>query len=125
MTDDTSVFAQLRSIDPDAHAALEAVAAECIGQRQREGWTPDHDDTHVSTLHGAAMANAAASYAMRAGRGVHDHRFGPGYPPAIWPWDAKWWKPKDEWRDLTRAAALCIAEMGRRLRVKENRNALR
>lgn len=27
------------------------------------------DDTHVSTLHGAAMANAAASYAMRAGRG--------------------------------------------------------
>jgi len=30
-----------------------------------------------------------------------------------WPWDPKWWKPKDRRRDLVRAAALIIAEIDR------------
>jgi hypothetical protein len=31
----------------------------------------------------------------------------------IWPWDRKWWKPKDRRRDLVRAGALILAEIER------------
>lgn len=40
----------------------------------------------------------------------------PPAPFGFWPWDWAWWKPKTVWRDLTRAAALIVAEMGRRIR---------
>lgn len=30
-----------------------------------------------------------------------------------WPWDAKWWKPKNTRRDLVRAGALIVAELER------------
>lgn len=34
-------------------------------------------------------------------------------PPASWPWDIKWWKPKDRKRNLARAGALIAAELDR------------
>jgi hypothetical protein len=30
-----------------------------------------------------------------------------------WPWEDKWWKPKDRRRDLVRAGALIVAEIER------------
>lgn len=39
-----------------------------------------------------------------------------GEPPPAWPWDRRWWKPRKPYRDLTRAAALSVAEMARRMR---------
>lgn len=36
--------------------------------------------------------------------------------PYGWPWHDHWWKPKGVMSNLVRAAALIIAEMGRRLR---------
>ncbi|MGY0790895.1 hypothetical protein ACW7BJ_16135 [Azospirillum argentinense] len=33
--------------------------------------------------------------------------------PQIWPWGARWWKPKDPRRDLVRAGALIAAEIER------------
>ena len=34
-------------------------------------------------------------------------------PPSYWPWEPRWWKPKNPRRDLVRAAALLIAEIER------------
>lgn len=114
----TSVFDQLLRVDNDAYDALAAVAAECIGQRQREGWTATHDDAHSR----GEMAAAASCYAANACLAAcePENQYALGNPPAGWMWDAEWWKPKTPWRDLTRAAALCVAEMGRRIRADAN-----
>jgi hypothetical protein len=83
---------------------LDEIAAERARQIEAEGWTPDHDDTHV---HGE-MAAAAAAYAANAsGRSDLD------VSAFLWPWDWAWWKPKDRRRDLIRAAALAVAEIER------------
>lgn len=70
-------------------------------QVEVEGWTTDHDDTHLD----GEMADAAALYASLRVRHIT------GF--ATWPWDAKWWKPKDRRRDLVRAGALILAEIER------------
>lgn len=82
--------------------AIEDVMAERERQVECEGWTASHDDAHTT----GEMAQAAACYALRASKlydAAHDH----------WPWDDKWWKPKDHRRDLVRAAALIVAEIER------------
>ena len=53
---------------------------------------------------GHALTRAAAAYALNGAYPSDD-------PPWFWPWDRKWWKPKDERRDLVRAAALLIARI--------------
>ncbi|NTJ63802.1 hypothetical protein G6M50_36745 [Agrobacterium rhizogenes] len=75
-----------------------------MAERQRqikvEGFTSEHDDMNG----GHNLALAAAAYAMNGPYPMDD-------PPWFWPWDRKWWKPKDERRDLVRAAALIIARI--------------
>lgn len=87
--------------------AIDDVIAERERQKAVEGWTPEHDDTHSD----GEMAKAAACYALNAGRApeYRDNSFIRSY----WPWDWKWWKPKDRRRDLVRAAALIVAEIER------------
>ena len=76
------------------------VAAERRRQIEAEGWTPEHDDEHAN----GELALAATCYAA----------WGEGDPmPMRWPWAADWWKPKDERRNLVRAAALLLAEIER------------
>lgn len=80
-------------------------ARDVLAERQRqitvEGWTADHDDSE----HGpAALARAAGCYVLYA-----DAYPNVGEPPPMWPWEPKWWKPKDYRRDLVRAGALIIA----------------
>lgn len=93
-----------------------------------EGWTPIHDDAHDL----GEMARAAAVYAIpederdlraeyvevETARGLAD----PDAPrqvmvpvPALWPWDAKWWKPTPDnrVRELVKAGALIAAEIDR------------
>jgi hypothetical protein len=82
--------------------ALTDVAAERKRQRAVEGWTTEHDDTHIS----GEMARAAICYADPLNEGRD-------YPPVKWPWSPGWWKPKDRRRDLVRAAALITAEIER------------
>lgn len=84
---------------------LTQAARDVLAERQRqidvEGWTPEHDDTeHLPD----ELALAAASYVC-ADEG--------DAPPAIWPWDWKWWKPKSRRRNLVKAAALILAEIER------------
>lgn len=84
-------------------------ALDVLAERQRqisaEGWTPEHDDSHLD----GQMASAAACYAMRAA-GWRGPRDGPLHQ---WPWDAEWWKPKDVRSNLVRAGALILAEIER------------
>ena len=87
-------------------APLTPAMADVLAERRRqvevEGWHAQHDDLHDS----GQMAKAAACYA--AGDVLH---LGKG--KTLWPWDAKWWKPKDRRRDLVQAGALIIAEIER------------
>lgn len=77
------------------------VLSERRRQVEAEGWTPEHDDQHTD----GGMADAAALYASLRVRHIT------GF--ATWPWDAKWWKPKDRRSDLVRAGALILAEIER------------
>ena len=92
------------------YTGIELIAAERKRQIEVEGWTPDNDDAHIS----GAMAVAAGCYALFA-----DAFPNAGEPPPQWPWDAKWWKPKDYVYDLVRAGALIAAELDRVLRIME------
>jgi hypothetical protein len=87
-------------------------ARDVLAERQRqvetEGWTPAHDDQHDD----GDLARAAACYAKRSARlyrGIVDLE----PPPGDWPWEGRWWKPKDARRDLVRAGALILAEIER------------
>ena len=101
-------------------SAIEDIATERKRQVDAEGWTPEHDDGHK---HGE-IALAAASYAAHtapkldpwikvgfAGRTQMAGDF--NISDLLWPWDLRWWKPKNRRRDLIRAGALIVAEIER------------
>lgn len=88
---------------------IDEIVAERRRQIESEGWTPEHDDQHDES----EMARAAACYALSAA-GFFDA------PRHYWPWGDDWWKPKDDRRDLIRAAALIVAEIERRDRKAAN-----
>ncbi|MEZ1477837.1 hypothetical protein QVN01_35260, partial [Pseudomonas aeruginosa] len=76
------------------------VQAERRRQITAEGWTPDHDDLYCA----AELPRAAAAYILS---GANDEA------PAIWPFSAKWWKPRDARSNYVRAGALILAEIER------------
>ncbi|WP_423454343.1 hypothetical protein [Ottowia sp. VDI28] len=81
--------------------AAKDVLAERLRQINVEGWTPDHDDEeHLPD----ELALAAASYVCADAGDA---------PPAIWPWDRNWWKPRDRRRNLVKSGALILAELER------------
>lgn len=86
--------------------AVQDVCDERERQIEDEGWSVEHDDSHVT----GEMASAAGCYLLFG----QDHAFPAEHPPIrFWPWDAEWWKPKDKRRNLVRAGALVIAEIER------------
>lgn len=89
--------------------AIEDIITERQRQIEIECWTPEHDDEHVD----GAIALAAASYAWSSVHKKISDTQTAGIPPGFWPWDWKWWKPKNPRRDLVRAGALIIAEIER------------
>ncbi|EJN1406557.1 hypothetical protein ABGA09_003802 [Pseudomonas aeruginosa] len=76
------------------------VQAERRRQITAEGWTPEHDDLYCA----AELPRASAAYILN---GANDEA------PAIWPFSAKWWKPRDARANYVRAAALILAEIER------------
>ncbi|MFU5049302.1 LysM peptidoglycan-binding domain-containing protein [Pseudomonas aeruginosa] len=76
------------------------VLAERRRQITAEGWTPEHDDLYCA----AELPRAAAAYILS---GANDEA------PAIWPFLAKWWKPRDARANYMRAGALILAEIER------------
>lgn len=76
------------------------VQTERRRQVEAEGWTPEHDDLYCA----AELPRAAAAYILS---GANDEA------PAIWPFVAKWWKPRDARANYVRAGALILAEIER------------
>ncbi len=93
---------------PAREAACD-VLIERLRQIAREGWTPVHDDKYEL----GQLARAAAAYAAHAGQPECARATFADEPPALWPWDGEWWKPKDPRADLVRAGALILAEIER------------
>ncbi len=80
------------------------IAAERQRQIEREGWTPEHDDTHSE----GELAQAAVLYARPP--------LGSGWrasAPAGWPFETTAWKPRGQIANLIRAGALIAAEIDR------------
>lgn len=74
-------------------------------RQSRIGFTAEHDDGH----HHSELANAAMAYAEF---GTQDAKpLKDDGTPENWPWEAKWWKPKDRARNLVRAGALAFAAL--------------
>lgn len=102
---------------------LSGAERDVLTERHRqvsiEGWDAAHDDKHTT----GCLALAAASYAAYAGAEALRADTSPRQSRAseyqfiasekLWPFDRKWWKPKNPRRDLVRAAALLIAEIER------------
>jgi hypothetical protein len=108
---------------PDRESVIEEIAAERKRQVEVEGWTPEHDAEHWQ----GELAAAASVYALAGSisdadiegsiRGCHplgrtDIEVADAIK-AFWPWDWKWWKPKDRRRNLVKAGALIVAEIER------------
>jgi hypothetical protein len=85
------------------------IAAERERQQSVEGWMPEHDDEHAN----GELADAAACYAAWAALQAQENTDGQDQPPTFWPWDERWWKPRDAIRNLVRAGALIAAEIDR------------
>lgn len=105
---------------------LTKAAQDVLAERQRqigtEGWHTDHDDQHEK----GEMALAAACYAAHTatwqfiGYGLDPkgglfrvYQSAQEFVGRMWPWGKAWWKPKDDRRNLVRAAALLLAEIER------------
>lgn len=80
----------------------EMIAAERQRQTEQEGWTAEHDDSHVNDLVLAAIAY-----------GYEGIRSGHPMALAVWPWDDEWWPPTTRVRNLVKAGALLAAELDR------------
>ena len=93
--------------------ALADIAAERLRQKEKEGWTLEHDDEHTD----GSLALAAGSYCESAARPkILDRKPGGAFAiPKLWPksWSLDWWKPKSPRDDLVRAGALIVAEIER------------
>jgi hypothetical protein len=90
--------------------AINDILIERIRQLSEEGFDAAHDDSHKA----GELSCAAVAYAMWAANALEpEPNVDMGNPPAWWPWDLSWWKPKDPRRDLVRAAALILAELER------------
>lgn len=99
--------------------AIDDVIRERRHQIERERFNTEHDDKHVK----GELCKAAAGYADHAADVIVNLEEANFDVPCDWPWDDKWWKPKDPRRDLVRAAALIIAEIERIDRVYANLDA--
>lgn len=103
----------------DLSQAANDVIDERLRQQDKEGWTPEHDDTHSD----GSLARAASCYALFASHSVRNREYfvRQKMQPDKWPnsWHSDWWKPTSPRRDLVKAAALLIAEIERIDRAKD------
>ena len=84
---------------------IERVAEERLRQVEVEGFTPEGD---VNGYDSNELVRAAVCYALGTDQG-----FDSDGKPMRWPWSRQWWKPTDRIQDLTKAAALLVAEIDR------------
>lgn len=85
--------------------AKELIQRERQRQIDQEGWSKEHDDKHTKCELKAA-GDCYYEYAM-------NNDYEDKVIPRWWPWQKKWWKPKNQVQDFMKAGALYIAEMER------------
>lgn len=100
----------------DAGPGARLIMGERMRQVGEEGWTPEHDDTHVR----AELVDAAQEYLFVARTTALSPDFRPKGPPSpMWPWESDWYKPAaDPISNLVKAGALIAAEIDRLKRAK-------
>lgn len=85
--------------------AWEDVGKERLRQIDKEGFTPDHDDTY----HRGELILAAVCYLLAS---VETLMVAP-FLNRWWPWPSSWWKSTTNRRNLVKAGALVLAEIER------------
>lgn len=83
-------------------SVIEEIAIERNRQKQELGYNKSQDDSYTRN----ELRRAAACYCMPI-------KYSEGSLPFGWPWQADYWKPKTDRRNLIRAAALIVAEIER------------
>jgi len=106
---------ELDAIDPlylaHHHTGASLILAERRRQIEEEGYDAAHDFCHTPQT----LCRAAAAYALHedcadlVADGARN----------LWPWGARFWKPKDHLRNLVRAGALIAAAIDRLLADKQ------
>lgn len=93
---------------------IQIITEERERQLNKEGWTPEHDDTHVD----GELANAAVTYAMTEDMRDTVNNWGNDYMLYFWPFELEWYKPTpdDRIKELAKAGALIAAEIDRYIR---------
>jgi hypothetical protein len=90
--------------------ALGLISGERMRQIEVEGFTEQHDDTHVK----GELGQAAACYSIMAALQVEHGHLPPCFIPKQWPFHRSYWKPSpDPLRNLAIAGALVAAEIDR------------
>lgn len=102
---------------PKLSKAATDVLAERERQKEKEGWTEAHDDTHDRY----EMADAAAAYAVHGP--IHHGQQLNRFAEKLWPvsWHIGWFKPSTHRRNCVKAAALLLAEIERIDRAESKR----
>jgi hypothetical protein len=97
-------------------SGIQLIVAERKRQVSQEGWSSKHDDRHrLQEMSRAALCYLESSIT----RGwLPQDRYEVEPAPPGWPWERKWWKPKNKIRDLVRAGALIAAEIDRLQRLE-------
>ena len=102
------------SLSASSAAPSEGVR-DVVAERQRQIYGEGFDEAHDEQWAHDELVEAAVCYCEAPT--LLALGLPPAQGPGAWPWDLKWWKPKDRRRDLVRAAALIIAEIDRLDRV--------
>jgi hypothetical protein len=107
------VFEKKRAADvpPDFQPIIEELAIERHRQISGEGYGLDHDDFHT----GGEIAAAAAAYTYAAFKPQSQ------FISHMWPWAWGSFKPTHARRNLIKAGAMIIAEIGRIDRARRRR----
>lgn len=107
-------------VPPDFQHVVEEIAAERDRQIKAEGYSLAHDDEHRDS----ELARAAAAYAFAASLGSDERaRFaqafdsnvrspGVSLTARLWPWNIHQFNPTHARRDLIKAGALVVAQIG-------------
>ncbi len=98
---------------------VQHISTERTRQKEKEGWSAEHDDSHAND----ELTLAAVSYALVGCARLSHVAY------SAWPFDSEWFKYsakngkpetiRGRIRDLTKAGALIAAEIDRLQRLKE------
>lgn len=87
--------------------AVQLIAEKHRTNREHKGYTPEHDDEHIS----GELADAAIAFIMQDLQGIKNAK-------DWWPFEEDQWNPSDDpIRNLVKAGALIVAEIERRQRI--------